>query len=62
MVDHAFTFANTVVFWIGADNIRSRRATEKIGGVLREGIFYRGEAEDDPHVIYEVRATPQHGP
>lgn len=56
MLEHAFNFVSTVVFWIGADNLRSRRATEKIGGVLRPGIFYRGEAGDDPHVVYEVTA------
>ena len=61
MLDHAFTFVDTVVFWIGADNVRSRRATEKIGGVLRDGIVYRGEAEGDPHVVYEVRANARHG-
>lgn len=57
MLEHAFTFVDTVVFWIGAENVRSRRATEKIGGVLRDGIVYRGEAGDDPHVVYEVTAT-----
>ena len=56
MLGHALKFVDTVVFWIGADNLRSRRATEKIGGKLRDGIVYRGEAGDDPHVVYEVRA------
>lgn len=58
MLEHAFKFVNTVVFWIGADNVRSRRATEKIGGVLRAGIYYRGEDESDPHVVYEIKANP----
>jgi len=57
MLEHAFKFVETVVFWIGADNARSRRATEKIGGVLRKGICYRGEDESDPHVVYEIRAN-----
>jgi RimJ/RimL family protein N-acetyltransferase len=56
MLKHAFTFVETVIFWIGADNLRSRRATEKIGGMLRDGVFYRGAAGDEPHVVYEVRA------
>lgn len=34
MLDHAFRFVDNVVFWIGVDNFRSRRAVEKIGGVL----------------------------
>ena len=54
MLDHAFQFVDTVVFWVGSDNIRSRRAMEKIGGVLREGEYTRGEADDVPHVIYEM--------
>ena len=55
MLEHAFTFVDTVVFWIGETNIRSQRATEKIGGVRRSGIFYRDVAGDDPHVVYEIR-------
>lgn len=57
MLDHALTFAEVVVFWIGAENRRSRRATEKIGGVLRDGTYYRGEGKSDPHVVYEIRAN-----
>jgi len=34
MLDHAFTFVNSVVFIIGATNFRSQRAIEKIGGVM----------------------------
>jgi RimJ/RimL family protein N-acetyltransferase len=50
MLRHAFTFVDNVVFVIGASNVRSRRAIEKIGGVLvgttvdtagREGVVYR---------------------
>jgi RimJ/RimL family protein N-acetyltransferase len=37
MLEHAFSIVDTVVFWVGKDNVRSRRAMEKIGGVLREG-------------------------
>ena len=33
MLDHAFRFVDRVVFRIGPQNIRSRRAIEKIGGV-----------------------------
>ena len=54
MLEHAFTFVDTVVFWIGETNIRSQRATEKIGGARRDGIFYRDAAGDDPHVVYEI--------
>ena len=45
----------TVVFWVGVENYRSRRAMEKIGGVLREGARTRPETGDHPHVVYEIR-------
>ena len=50
MLRHAFQFVNNVIFVIGPQNFRSRRAVEKIGGVLagsrqdangRESVFYR---------------------
>ena len=49
MLDHAFRFVESVVFVIGPKNMRSRRAIEKIGGVLsgtnmargRENLVYR---------------------
>lgn len=33
MLDHAFTFADTVWFHVGEHNLRSRRAVEKLGAV-----------------------------
>jgi RimJ/RimL family protein N-acetyltransferase len=36
MLDHAFRFVERVVFRIGAHNLRSRRAVEKLGAVLAE--------------------------
>jgi RimJ/RimL family protein N-acetyltransferase len=56
MLDHAFGFVDTVVFWVGENNHRSRRAMEKIGGVLREGVRMR-EYSVGPvaHVVYEIR-------
>lgn len=33
LVEHAFTFVNRVVLLIGPENLRSRRAAEKIGAV-----------------------------
>ncbi len=50
MLSHAFQFVNSVIFRVGANNFRSRRAMEKIGGVLissgldsagREGVIYQ---------------------
>lgn len=36
MLDHAFRFAETVIFHIGSDNIRSQKATAKTGAVLSQ--------------------------
>ena len=49
MLAHAFRFVESVLFFIGPENWRSRRAVEKIGGVLdgtavrlgRESVVYR---------------------
>lgn len=54
MLDHAFRYVETVVFWVGEHNMRSRRAMEKIGGVLRDGIFTRELSGDDPYVVYQL--------
>jgi N-acetyltransferase len=60
MLDHAFTFADAVIFWVGEDNIRSQKAMAKIGGVRRGGVverdFGRGSA---PHVLFEIRKDTQ---
>jgi N-acetyltransferase len=57
MLDHIHRFVETATFMVGADNIRSRKAMEKIGGVLRDGPpqlrLMAGEMK--PHVIYEIR-------
>jgi len=55
MLDHAFRFVDTVVFWVGESNIRSRRAMEKLGAVLRPGIHSRDNSGAQPHVVYEMR-------
>jgi RimJ/RimL family protein N-acetyltransferase len=36
MLDHAFRFVESVIFKIGSTNFRSRKALEKIGGVVAE--------------------------
>lgn len=50
----AFSIVDTVVFWVGEANLRSRRAVEKIGGVLRDGVEYRDGTGDDASVVYEI--------
>ncbi|HWU95620.1 MAG TPA: GNAT family N-acetyltransferase [Sphingomonas sp.] len=55
MLAHIHRFVRTAVFTVGVDNVRSRRAMEKIGGVARPGTVDRLMAgEMKPHVIYEI--------
>lgn len=54
MLDHAFGFVDTVVFWVGVENWRSRRAVEKIGGKLRNGTHHRKPSDGHTYVIYEI--------
>jgi RimJ/RimL family protein N-acetyltransferase len=56
MLERAFLFVETVVFHVGETNFRSRAAMEKIGGVLRPGVFEsRAPGITTPNVIYEIR-------
>jgi len=55
MLDHAFKYVDTVLFWVGAANLRSRRAMEKIGGVQRAGNWTRTHGSGpEPCVVYEI--------
>ena len=56
MLEHAFKFVECVVFLVGPENWRSRKAMEKIGGVLagrRMKTLASGEAREQ--VVYEIR-------
>jgi len=54
MLDHAFGFVDTVVFWVGEKNFRSQGAMKKIGGVLRAGIFERPVSDGRLYGIFEI--------
>lgn len=56
MINHAFSFADTIIFFIGADNIRSQKAIEKIGAMkIDERIVpYFGEPERH-NFVYEIK-------
>ncbi|GJM12718.1 MAG: putative acetyltransferase [Pseudohongiella sp.] len=55
MLDHAFGYVDTVLFWVGDTNIISMRAVEKIGGVRRDEVKVRVlNGISYPHVIYEI--------
>ncbi len=56
MVDHAFKFVDSVIFVVGTTNLRSRKAVEKIGGVLtdrRRTTTRHGKLSES--VVYELR-------
>jgi RimJ/RimL family protein N-acetyltransferase len=58
MVGHALGFCDRAIFLVGETNLRSRRAMEKIGGVLTDRI----QIFDTPlgpvrHVIYAIDAA-----
>jgi len=56
MLNHIHRFVRTAVFTIGIDNVRSRKAMEKIGGVARPGTVDRLMAgEMKPHLIYAIQ-------
>jgi RimJ/RimL family protein N-acetyltransferase len=55
MLDHAFKFVKTVYFHIGAENIRSQKAIEKLGAVKVEekDVKYYGE-EESKNYVYKL--------
>ena len=56
MIDHIHRFVSGAVFVVGENNVRSRKAMEKIGGVLQEGRTERGDGSSPPtHVYYVIR-------
>jgi len=54
MLEHAFRFVENVVFLIGADNLRSRKAVEKIGAVY---IGTRMDTKREERVVYRILAS-----
>ena len=54
MVDHAFQFVSSVLFLVGPENWRSRKAVEKIGGRL---IGERPNALGRDSVVYQLTRT-----
>jgi RimJ/RimL family protein N-acetyltransferase len=54
MLGHAFRFVESVVFLVGPENMRSRRAVEKIGGLLDGS---RPNAVGRDSVVYRITAS-----
>ncbi len=58
MLDHAFKFVERAVFHVGEQNLRSRRAMEKLGGQLigEAAVAYYGEPSK-LNVIYHIERS-----
>ena len=56
MLDHAFKFVEIVIFYVGENNIRSQKATEKIGAV-KNGLIRKvyGNRSPSLNVRYVIR-------
>ena len=56
MLDHAFKFVENVIFYVGENNIRSQKATEKIGGI-KHGVVKKAYGNRPPslNVRYVIK-------
>lgn len=54
MLDHAFRWADTAWFHVGAGNLRSRRAMEKIGGVFAREARREVNGVSAAYVYYRI--------
>jgi RimJ/RimL family protein N-acetyltransferase len=62
MLDHAFQSVPFVAFYIGVSNWRSRKAVEKIGGILTDRLSTRPVGgQPVEHVIYELSKSNWNG-
>ena len=60
MLEHAFRFVDSVIFIIGANNMRSQRAVAKLGAVLTDDV---AEGRGDNRLVFRLtKAAFQKGP
>ncbi len=59
MLEHAFKFVDRVIFQVGRDNWRSRKAMEKLGGVYigEETVAYVPGEPASPNVVFKIDAA-----
>jgi RimJ/RimL family protein N-acetyltransferase len=59
MLDHAFKYVDRVIFQVGRDNMRSRKAMEKLGGVYigEEMVAYVPGEQASPNVVFKIDKT-----
>jgi RimJ/RimL family protein N-acetyltransferase len=62
MIEHAFGFARTVWFEVGRDNVRSRRAMEKIGATFAGDRVDPPGSAAAPHVLFRMERLGSGGP
>ena len=58
MLDHAFLYVDQVLFHVGANNIRSQKAMDKLGAELtgQEDVAYYGE-QPRTNFVYRIRKS-----
>lgn len=52
MIKYAFQFMETIIFHVGENNFRSRKAVEKLGAILTDSVFV--ETTNRTHVVYAL--------
>ena len=57
MLAHAFKFVDNVIFIVGATNLRSQRAVEKIGGVA---VGRKSDPDGRENVIFRITKSAYH--
>ncbi|MFH7017497.1 GNAT family N-acetyltransferase [Flavobacterium sp. FlaQc-47] len=55
LIDYAFQHLDSVIFHIGADNIRSQKAVEKLGAIKINEMNVTNNGIDIPHFEYELK-------
>jgi len=62
LLDHAFKFVETVVFYVGQKNLRSQKAIEKIGAIkLGTAVRRYGDHPPTPNVKYVIKRPEKSG-
>jgi RimJ/RimL family protein N-acetyltransferase len=54
MLTHAFQYVQRVIFMVGENNLRSRRAMEKVGAQLTDRIVGNETRSPGRHVVYAI--------
>lgn len=55
LIDYAFQFVENVYFYIGAGNIRSQRATAKLGAIRVKDVYSEGMSPQLLHFEYRIQ-------